>query len=862
MVNPSPALPNIYGIRPSPRSPPRSNYARVDDCETSSVNERTLHGSYVSEEVASSRPDLQFHRRPVAGGGVLPEASGARAVQVPVVVRVASGHLEGSRGGDGEEHRQEDEPVREAEGDAEEELLEERLEHVRRGEAQHRHRQEGGHGAVDDGDADVAQRLHHALVAGAVLVHEPVRQMGGVVDAEAEREHEHDDGDGVDVEPPPVHVPHDVHHHHPDAEDHQDGGQRVDDVHQHDDAHRHHRQRQVHGGLALDGLVLLVVEVRGGVREHALVAVHVRDVGLLDRRPQVVHGIHLIGGLLELDVVPGEAARRDDVPVVGVEHDVRGEVTALVLQEVVEVGVEALRGDGVVGGRQERLDPALGRLAVHQVRGLEGLVQLLHHGPGGRLGVVHPLLEVHLDGLAGGGELVIVHLEEAPEVGPGGDEVVDVRLRADGGGAGDAHAGDDGEHHNHRRLHGGLGQRDGQPVLHRVAQRLVVLLVAPAAGLPLHNLERGAAAEAVPLALGLAAEIDGQPPAEEGDLEGKVDEDPHRAVDGELGERGEGGVGAHEEGEEVGEGGEGDGGPRLGQRQRHPTRHRHLLVGEIRQRVQAVHNHEHVVHAQPEDEEGHDVHQRGEHDAQAGAQAVGGDDGQAHGRDARHHHHAAEAQAALGPAAQHQRRVAQVQQDRHLEQADVAGDGVAELVRERPLRDPVYRPVRVSCIVLVCRRRRVEPLIFKRSRPVVPELVAVLGLVVGQPVRRAEGLRARHEPGAVVRQPAQRAPDVERLRAHGGGGAVGVQLGHDLLLGVPVRGVVVEEHEDAAEVALVATLVAQLGVRVRPAIVLRRHLQHAVVQLQQEVELRRLQHVVLPAVDSDVDTVPAVDALR
>eukprot|EP00959_Pyramimonas_sp_CCMP1952_P062961 1316241-Pyramimonas_sp.AAC.1 len=145
------------------------------------------------------------------------------------------------------------------------------------------HREKGGDGPVDDRNADVAERLHHALVAGAVLVHEAVRQMRAVVDRQAEGEHKHNDGDGVDVEPPPVHVAHDVHHHQPHRHDHQEGRQRVDDVHQHDQAHRHHREGEVHGGFPLDGLVLLVVEIRRRVREDGVVAGLLGEGRLLHR---------------------------------------------------------------------------------------------------------------------------------------------------------------------------------------------------------------------------------------------------------------------------------------------------------------------------------------------------------------------------------------------------------------------------------------------------------------------------------------------------------------------------------------------------------------------------------------------------
>ena len=79
-----------------------------------------------------------------------------------------------------------------------------------------------------------------------------------------------------------------------------------------------------------------------------------------------------------------------------------------------------------------------------------------------------------------------------------------------------------------------------------------------------------------------------------------------------------------------------------------------------------VHDDEHVVDADAEQQKRQHVHQRREEKADVGAETVGRRDGHAHGDDTRERHGDARADAAFVPTREHERRVREDQPKRNL----------------------------------------------------------------------------------------------------------------------------------------------------------------------------------------------------
>ena len=90
----------------------------------------------------------------------------------------------------GEEDRQEEQAVKEAEGDDEEDHLEEGDEDVGGSNHQSDHAEDGGDGALQDGQPQSVQAVPHSVVRSPLAVQVVVRDVGGEVDRKPGEKHQ------------------------------------------------------------------------------------------------------------------------------------------------------------------------------------------------------------------------------------------------------------------------------------------------------------------------------------------------------------------------------------------------------------------------------------------------------------------------------------------------------------------------------------------------------------------------------------------------------------------------------------------------------------------------------------------------
>mmetsp|Transcript_43986 Transcript_43986/g.72087 ORF Transcript_43986/g.72087 Transcript_43986/m.72087 type:complete len:870 (-) Transcript_43986:76-2685(-) len=614
-----------------------------------------------------------------------------------------------------EQRRQQDGPVAHAEGHGDEEHLEHDPEDVGGAQAQQGHGQEGGGCAVEHRRADVAQRRAHPLRPRALLEHEAVRDVRGVVHGQAHGQHQVDHGHVVDDQAPVVHGPHDVHHRGAHAGHHQEGRARVRDEHAGDQEDGHQAQGQALGQLLLDHLEGLPVKVVVRPREGV-------NIPLVHNCTQVVHGGDLLVRVVDQLAVAvlGEAlvlrldAGGAEAALGGAVEDQGGVVLVAHAAGVgAEVGVEL----GLVGGAAVRVNGDAGTVGVHQGDVIEVVVvPAVVGGAGNILNVGRLILHSCQSGCDGSNIFLVgkivkvfsyyVHIrtnlpkilinlvQGVEQVGAVRDERARGVLHGELGGARGARcqqareADNDGDPHP--------AGSDGRAIL--ITEEFIELsqVLLPATdravwrrgpllccgGLPLLSLGRPPAAhEAAGAAVGPAGDgalgVDRQEGGEEGDLEEEEEEDADGRVEAEAAERAQAGGGGDEEGHEVGDGGDGDGDGRVAQRPGRPLRHRQVL-GHL---VEGVGDDEGVVHAQAQQHEGQHAVQRGVVEAQAAAEPVAGPDGQAHAEQPRQRQPVPGVHPVAG-LAQTEAEVEEHDHEGDVDEDDVARDGAAELCKE------------------------------------------------------------------------------------------------------------------------------------------------------------------------------------
>ena len=175
--------------------------------------------------------------------------------------------------------------------------------------------------------------------------------------------------------------------------------------------------------------------------------------------------------------------------------------------------------------------------------------------------------------------------------------------------------------------------------------------------------------------------VDGERGCKGGDLQDVVEHHGGGDVVGEHLQRRQRRVAADEEREEVGEARDGDGGARLGERLAQPR-----LDGERRVlEVELRDDHEHVVHPDPQQEEGGHRHERAVEEPAVAADPHRHRERAADAEDAGHRQAQAQAVAARpGPPRHHDDCVDDDEHDGPVEHLQVALDRAPELVPERP----------------------------------------------------------------------------------------------------------------------------------------------------------------------------------